>query len=271
MTGTGAEPAQTGGQSVARIVILLRTLPAGIGEVLAPVAPTVAQSLHGAPVSRIEVTVNGVPVTFHLRSEPLRARELDYAVAQSPLSALVSEAVARHVAHLVVSVEAPTDVFDAHHVVSQLGAAFAQENGLAVWLPDADLATTDVMYVGEVSERPALNWFHTMAARLDETASIAHTIGLGRFGAPDVQLVSSVLAPAEAHAALRDAVAGILEARRVPEAGDYVHVAGVASVLTPGQSRLGMPVVLDVVTAPPPDGEAPSAGRGPRRRWFGGR
>ncbi|MDQ1130279.1 hypothetical protein [Microbacterium sp. SORGH_AS_0888] len=259
---------------VVRSVVLLRDAPAGMGAVVGSLMPDAGSRIGDAPLPRLTVTVNDVPVTFEISTAPIVARQLDYAVSQSPLRDLVQEAVAQHTAALVLSAASDGDVFRASELLAHVTAHYAQEpGGLAVWLPDADHATTAVMYAGEVAQRPAQVWFHTMAARMDESTSLAHTIGLGHLGGEEVQLRAAGLTPADAHRALRGAVATILEKRRFPAAGDTIELGGATFSLVPAVSVIGVGDVLDAVPAsavsPAESPQRDEPGRPARRGWFG--
>ena len=258
---------------VLRAVVLLRTTPPGVGAVLDLLLPDLSPQIRDLPLNRLTVTVNDVAVTFEVAAGPLVARELDYAVRQSPLRDLVQAAVAQHEGFLVLSADSGEDIFRASELLANVAATYAKDdNGLAVWPPEADHVTTDVMYVGEVAQRSAQTWFHTMAARMDETSSIAHTIGVHHLGGGDVQLRTSSLDPAGAHRELRGAVATLLEARTFPTPGTVVTIAGAPHVLTPASSVLGMGDVLEAVpTASPPAPPEAGADRPKRRGWFGRR
>lgn len=255
-----------------RAVVLLAQPPATIGEVLDVLQPGMGANIQGVPLQGISVAVNGFAVAFELDGQPLVARELDYAVTQSPMRALVEKAVAEHRGFLTLTVAADHDVFGASQLLANVTATYARDaNGLAVWLPDADQATTDVLYAGEAAQRSAQVWFHTMAARIDDASSIAHTIGVRHLGGIDVQL-RSTLAPADAHDALRDAVATLLEARTMPAAGATVVIGGVPHVLQPAQSMLQMGDVLDaqpVAGAATTSGDAAAERPSAWKRFFG--
>lgn len=260
MTTTTDPTAAPTGRTV-RAVVLLAQPPATIGAVLDTLQPGAGARLQGVPLQAIDITLNGFVVGFALDAQPLVARELEYAVQQSPMRARVEDAVARHGGSLALSVAADADVFGASELLANVAATFADDaNGLAVWLPDADLVTTDVLYAGQVEERSAQVWFQTMAARVDERSSIAHTIGVRHLGGTDVQL-RSTRAPADAHVALRDAVATLLEARTMPAAGATIAIGGVPHVLQPAPSMLDMGEVLDAV----PVEQAPSPGTAPEQ------
>lgn len=96
-----------------------------------------------------------------------------------------------------------------------------------------------------------------MAARMDETTAIAHTIGVPALGGRDVQLRTSALDPANAFTELRSAVAGLLEERTLPAPGLTLVIGGQPHVLTPGTSQIGMGDVLDAVPSGPPVPHAP--------------
>lgn len=248
-----------------RVVVLLREAPAGIGNVIELLQPGMAEKLEGFPLGSLNVVVNGVDIAFDLTREPLVARELDYAVAQSLVRQLVAPAVAEHRAYLVLSAKAGDDVFTAADVLTNVAAMYADDhNGIAVWLPDADRATTDVLYAGEVSQRSAQAWFNTMAMKADETTALAHTVGVTHLGGADVQLRSTALDPAEAFDELRAAVATLLEARSFPTEGAVVSIGGRPHVLTPGVSLLRMGAVLDAV----PTGESPAESAPKQKGWF---
>jgi len=280
---SGAPANEPGAGPVLRVVVLLEQAPANIAEALDLLMPEAAARIRDVPLKRLSVNVNGAPVEFEVSDGRLEAPELDYAVRQSPLRDRVAAAIARHGGYLVLSTPAGGDVFGVSDLLSNIAANYADDdNGLAVWLPDADHVTTDVMYTHEVEERPALTWFNTMAARLDEASSIAHTIGVRHLGGGDVQLRTSALDPAAAHRELRGAVAGLLEERRLPAPGTAVVIAGTPHVLTPAPSAIGLGEVLEAVPAAqaqaPASSEAAAASTAepvtdkPRRRgWFGRR
>lgn len=258
-----------------RAVVLLAQEPGSLAEVLGAFFPDAAAAIGDLPLRQMGLNVNGVPMTFEIGAGPLVARELDYAVSQSPLRARVEDAVARHRGHLILSADDVADVFRASELLSNVVATYADgPDGLAVWLPDADHVTTDVMYVGEVSERMALTWFSAMAARLDATTALAHTIGVRHLGGWDVQLRSTTLTPADAHRELRAAVATLLEGETLPAPGAAVVIAGQPHVLTPAPSVLGLGDVLDAVATGAPAAATPAAAAGPeeekprRKGWF---
>ncbi|WP_454301533.1 hypothetical protein [Salana multivorans] len=144
---------------VLRAVVLLRTTPPGVGAVLDLLLPDLSPQIRDLPLNRLTVTVNDVAVTFEVAAGPLVARELDYAVRQSPLRDLVQAAVAQHEGFLVLSADSGEDIFRASELLANVAATYAKDdNGLAVWLPDADHVTTDVMYVGEVAQRGSTRW-----------------------------------------------------------------------------------------------------------------
>ncbi len=239
-------PGATG--PVLRVVLLLERPPAGVATVLQPLVPDIAAQIAGAPLNRLTVNINGVPLAFEVATEPLVARELDYAVAQSPLRDLVQAAVARHGGYLVLSAQSGADLLGAGELLAKLAARYANDdNALAVWLPDADRATTGVMYGGEALQRPAQVLFNTMGARLDEASAIAHTIGVRHLGGAEVQLRTAALGPADAFRELRGAVATLLEARTLPSPGLVVTIAGAPHVLTSAVSVLRMGDVLEAV------------------------
>ena len=251
-----------------RAVVLLAQEPGSLAEVLEGFFPDAAAAVAGSPQRQLSVNANGIPMTFELGEGPIVASELDYAVSQSLLRTRVQHAVARHRRHLILSADDATTVFSASKLLSNIAATYADgPDGLAVWLPDADYVTTDVMYAGDVERRPALTWFNTMAASLDATTALAHTIGVRHLGGWDVQLRSSTLTPAQAHQELRAAVATILEGEELPEPGAAVVIAGQPHVLTPAPSVLGLGDVLDAVatTVPAP---ALEADKPKRKGWF---
>lgn len=258
-----------------RAVVLLEKAPTEVGELLELVIPGVSAQLEGAPKDQLTIDINDVPLTFMAGTTPLVAQELDYAVSQSLLRERVQAAVARHAGYVVLSAAVNDDVFTASNVLANIAARYADDdNGLAVWLPDADHATTDVMYAGEVDQRPAQVWFNTMAAQIDASTSLAHTIGVRHLGGVDVQLRATSATPAQAHSALRDAVATMLEASTLPAPGMVVEIGSVPHILTPAQSMIGMGEVLDAtptdqpVTASDGSNEAP-ADPPKRKGWFG--
>ena len=254
-----------------RAVVLLAHQPADVGSVLQVLLPEAAASIGNLPLNQITVVVNQVRVTFEVGSGPLAAGEFDYAVSQSLLRDRVQAAAAAHGGHLVLTAEVGDDVFRAASVLSNVTATYADsDNGLAVWLPDADLATTDVIYAGEVSRRPANVWFNLMAARMDETTAIAHTIGVPALGGRDVQLRTSAFDPASAYTELRSAVAGLLEERTLPAPGLTLVIGGQPHVLTPGASQIGMGDVLDAVPSGAPAQQASVTSEKTKRKgWFG--
>ena len=256
---------------VLRAVVLLDRQPSGVGSVIDVLLPDAAAAIGNLPLTVMTVDVNEVPVTFEIGSGPLSAREFDYAVSQSPLRDRVQAAAARHGGYLMLTAEVGNDVFHAANLLSTITAAYAaDDNGIVVWLPDADLATTDVMYVGDVDRRPAHVWFNTMAARVDAATSIAHTIGVPALGGLDVQLRTSSLDPAGAFKELRSAVAGLLEARTLPAPGLTLVIGSQPHVLTPATSQIGMGNVLDAVPSGPPVPQAAVPVEKPKRRgWFG--
>ncbi|PWD51340.1 hypothetical protein C8046_12390 [Serinibacter arcticus] len=249
-------------------------MPASIGPILDQLMPDASSALGGLPLSQLSMDVNGVPMTFQVVAGPLAARELEYAVSQSLLRDRVRAAVQAHRGYLVLSADDVTDVFRASALLSDVTATYAASDaGLAVWLPEMDLATTDVIYAGEASQRPALTWFNTMAAAVDQATSIAHTIGLAHLGGQEVQLRSGALGPADAYRELRSSVATVLESGTFPTPGSTLTVAGVPHMLTAGESEIGMGRVLDAVpparakaATPAPEQEAPR-----RKGWFGRR
>lgn len=261
MTDPSDSPSRT-----LRTVVLLENAPRGVAGALDVLMPDVAARLGDALLNSLNIDVNGVPMTFGVVPEPIVARELDYAASQSPLRDHVQSAVSRHRAHLVLSVDATADVFEASDLLANVTARYADDdNGLAVWLPDADHLTTSVMFAGEADQRPALTWFHTMAARLDERTAVAHTIGVRHLGGIEVQLRAAGMSPADAHRELRGAVATLLEQRTFPAPGTVVSIAGTPHTLTPASSIIGMGDVLDAVASENTSPPAPA----PRRKgWF---
>ena len=266
---TASEQQPTG--PVLRAVVLLAQQPSGIGAIVDVLLPEASAAIGDLPLNEITINVNEVSLTFELGSGPLAAREFDYAVSQSLLRDRVQAAAASHRGYLTLSAQVGDDVFRAANVLSTITATYADhDNGLAVWLPDADLATTDVIYAGEVDRRPAHVWFNLMAARLDATTSIAHTIGVQVLGGPEVQLRTSALDPASAYKELRSAVAGLLETRTLPAPGLTLTIAGQPHVLTPAPSQIGMGDVLDVVPSGAPAPQVQAAAEKPKRKgWFG--
>lgn len=258
----------TAAEKTLRSVVLLENAPHNIGAVLDVLMPGMSAQLGDAPLDTISINLNGTPASFELVKEPLVAPELDYAVSQSPLRDLVGAAVAKHRAYLVISLQNP-DVFDASGMLANVTARYADDDaGLAVWLPDADRATTAIMYAGEVDERPASAYFNTMAARLDESTAIAHTIGVHHLGGAEVQLRSSAFDPATAFTELRNAVATVLEARTLPVAGLTLTIAGLPHTLVPAPSAIGMGDVLDAMPSVAQTHEASSAEKPARKGWF---
>ncbi|TGO05218.1 hypothetical protein [Serinibacter arcticus] len=246
--------------SAPHTVVLLRRVPERIGAVLALFSPD-PRTVQDVPGDRVTTTVNGHAITVALTPAPLRSDHLTYALAQSPTKQLLADAVAGHAAHVSFTYEGD-DLRGAQPTLTVLTAYVADaEDGLAVFVPATDQLTTDVLYAGEAASTPALTWFNTMAARLDATTSIAHTIGLARLTGSEIQLRSTALSPGEAFRDLREGVAAALDAGAELRAGDGLALGGVHHVLTPGASVIGMGDVLDVVPGPP---EAE-----PRRRgWF---
>lgn len=249
-------------------VVLLGSAPAGIGDALSPlIGDAGAQLPAGLP--QLTVDVSGVPVTFTLIGEPLVASELDYAVRQSPIRELLSASVAQHQAYLVITTPVQPDVFGASARLSNVTAHLADDdNGVAVWLPEADFATTDVLYTGEVDRRPAVMWFNTMAANLDESTAIAHTIGLQSLGGVEVQVRASGATPGDVFQELRGAVATLLEGSVLPAPGVAVTIGGAPFVLTPAASIIGLGDVLEAV--PAAQAPVPATTEAPKRKgWFG--
>lgn len=231
---------------VLRSVVLLEKAPTGIGEVLELLQPGVGAKLEGFPGNALTIAINGAEVTFEIVLEHLSAREFEYAVSQSPLRSRLEAAAGLHQGYLIISADGGGDVLATSELIANVTAMYADDpNGLAVWLPDADMATTDVMYTGDVSLRSAQTWFHTVAARLDENTAIAHTVGVRHLGGGDVQLRTTEDA-AYAHRELRGAVATLLEQGVLPRPGVTAHVGGVPHVLTQAASVLGMGEVLEL-------------------------
>jgi hypothetical protein len=241
-------------------VVLLRRAPDRIGAVLALFSPD-PRAVQDIPGDRITTTVNGFPITVTTSAAPLRSDHLDYALRQSPSAGLLADAVAGHTAHVTFTYEGE-DVRGAQLTLTMLTAYVADsDDGLAVFVPATDQLTTDVLYAGEAERNPVLTWFNTMAARLDATTSIAHTIGLSRLTGTELQLRSGALTPGEAFRDLREGIAAVLTSGGDLRAGGAIAVGGAPHVLTPGESLIGMGDVLDVVPGPPREE--------PRRRgWF---
>lgn len=215
-----------------RLVVLREQPYAGVGEVLDLLSPGGSAQLPDPNADTETMRLSGVDVTLQIGREPLAARELEYAVAQSPLKPRIEPAVARHGGYTAVSIDPGDDLFAGIHLLTNLGAYLADDGGLVVWMPDADLVTTDVMYLGDLDERPAVLAFNTMAAKLDESTAIAHTIGVQQLGGIEVQLRSTTLGPGDAYQALRGAVAGRIEAQSLPKPGETLEIGGVSHVLT---------------------------------------
>lgn len=264
-------------------VVLLTQAPAGVAELVGLLMPG-AEAQMPAGVQELTVDINEVPVRFEIVADKLTAPEFEYAVSQSLLRERVQAASDTHGAFLVLTADVGADVFKASFTLSNLAARFAADNnGLAVWSPDSDLATTDVVYAGEVDQRPALVWFNAMAARIDAETSLAHTIGLGYLGGTEVQVRSTTLSPADAYGELRGAVATLLESGALPAAGGIVQLGGVAHTLAPSPSVIGMGDVLEArpvsaAGAPAVSGapaiipsDAVDAAPAKRKNWFGRR
>lgn len=261
-----AKPEQQPSGRTLRAVVLLSEAHATIEPILDLLLPDVAKAMGGLPLAQVSMDVNGVPMTFQVVAEPLVARELDYAVSQSLLRERVQAAVQAHRGYLVLTADDVTDVFRASELFSNVVSTYADwEQGVAVWLPEMDLATTDVIYGGEAARRLALTWFNTMAAALDQSTSVAHTIGLRHLGGQEVQLRSGALTPAQAYQELRSAVATLLEASTFPSPGSTLIIGGVPHTLAPGASVIGNGQVLEAVPAE----AAPQAPK--KRGWFGRR
>lgn len=241
-----------------RSVVLLSAAPTAIGDAVGVLTSGVPDGLTGDAVT---LNLGPAEVALSIVRERLDADPFRYAVSQSPIAARIEEAAAGHTAYLIVSAPAGADILQAAGVVADVTARFADEdNGLAVWLPDADFATTAVMYVGEYSEDPSQTWFNTMAATMDATASLAHTIGVAHLGGTDLQFVAPGLTPVVAYNIVRHVVAQHLADGEYPPAGFEITVGETTYALEPAQSVLGMGSVLSFVPV-----EAPAKKRG----WFG--
>jgi hypothetical protein len=241
-------------------VVLLRRAPERIGAVLALFSPD-PRTVLDVPGDRITTTINGHVVTVALVPAPLRSDHLAYALSQSPTKHLLADAVAGHAAHVTFTY-AGEDLRGAQLTLTMLTAYVADaEDGLAVFVPATDQLTTDVLYAGEAERNPALTWFNTMAARLDATTSVAHTIGLARLTGAELQLRSTALSPGEAFRDLREGVAAVLAGDGELRAGGSLAVGGAPHVLTTAASVIGAGEVLDAVPGPP---EAEPK----RRGWF---
>ncbi|MBK0421139.1 hypothetical protein JD292_03465 [Leucobacter sp. CSA2] len=256
-----------------RSVILLKRPFGDAAEALGLFVPDAASHIDDPTLRVVPTRVNGTPVTLELGDGPLRAQELEYAVAQSAQRSRLEPILAEHGGYVVVSVEAGGDLFENSDLLANLAAYYADDdNGLAVWLPDADYVATDVIYTNDMMDRSTLVWFNTMAAKLDESTAIAHTIGLGHLGGSEVQLVSNALDPAQAYLGLRGAVADLLDGGALPAGGMTVAIDGAQYALVTGESKIGMGAVLNLVPASELTAAQESPAEKPKRKgWFGRR
>lgn len=124
------------------------------------------------------------------------------------------------------------------------------------------------MYAGQVEARAAEVWFNTMAAQLDESTALAHSIGLRHLGGADVQLRMAGGSPADAFRELRSAIATLLEGSTLPAPGVTMTIAGAPFVLTPADSVIGLGAVLEAV---PGSQAQPAADDKPKRKGRFGR
>lgn len=231
-----------------RTVVFLKDAPSGVGEALRVLFREAADQIP-AGLAQLTVNIGEAPMTLTLIAQPLAGPEFDYAVAQSPHSTELRSAVAVHNAYLLLTTPAEPEVFAASARLSTVTAYFAyDDNGVAVWLPDADYATTDVHYANAAGSRPAVVWFNTMAAMLDETTAIAHTIGLQSLGGSEVQLRKVSATPADTFRELQDAVATMLEGSALPAADMTLTIADTPHRLVAGTSEIGFGDVLEVVS-----------------------
>ncbi|OCG75742.1 hypothetical protein [Microbacterium sediminis] len=201
------------------------------------------------PLPRMKMGVNGVDLDLSVVAAPLQSDLLGFALATSPLRGTLEPAVARHRAHLRI-LAAPAEPFAVQRALMAATARLASRDDVtAVLLPHQEALTTDVMYVGEAMQRPALTWFRTNAAGQGDGTSIAFTRGMWALGGTDVVLQGVPWTPAEAFSALRAAVATALEAERPPREGDTLEVSGVPHTLETGVDPIDGRPVLRLVAA----------------------
>lgn len=199
------------------------------------------------PLPRIAMTVNGVKLDLSIAAAPLRSDLLGFALATSPLRSTLEPVVTRHRAHVRI-LAARHDAFAVQGALTAATARLASRDDVgAVLLPHQEALTTDVMYVGETIQRPALTWFRTNAAQAGDGTSIAFTRGLWAMGGRDVVLPGAPWDPAETFAALRAGVAAVLEDGRLPREGETIDVAGAPHALAPGVDPIDGRAVLTAV------------------------
>jgi len=276
MTSTSPEASQP-----LLAVVLLDSPLAGIGELLTAAHPSLAQTVQAQPaigaLPVISVPVNGFDVRFAVQPSETSA-EFRQAVAESLVRQRVEPVAATHggTALVATTVAAGADPIAAHQIISNFAAGILdRDDARAVWLPHQGQVTTDVLFVGELSRRPAHTWFRVVAMQLDPAAGTSHafTDGLGALGATDVQWSGSRLSPQEAWNVLRTAVADLLEAGTPPAPGTRIDLDGVPHTLVPGTDLLRSTPVLDVVASQTSgQGQAQDERQAPsptKRRWFG--
>lgn len=232
----------------AHTILLIDTEHTGIAPFINDLtgAATLPEDL---PLPRLKMGVNGVDLDLSLFGSPLQSDLLGFALATSPLRATLEPAVDRHRAHLRI-LAAAAEPFAVQRALMAATARLASRDDVkAVLLPHQEALTTDVMYVGEAMQRPALTWFRTNAAGQGDGTAIAFTRGMWALGGTDLVLQGVASDPAEAFAALRAAVATALEAERPPREGDTLEVAGAPYTLTPGVDPIDGRPVLRLVAA----------------------
>lgn len=228
--------------------ILLGGVPSSMGEVLAPLDPATAGRMANVPpVPQLVLPVNGVDVDLGVHTSPVPADALAQDLGVSPLRQTLEPAVAAHRAHVSVTVPVGADWRSSLAVFANVVARLLdRDDAKAVWLPQQRLLTTDVMFQGDVHDRPELVFarVHAMWEAGQGGPSIGFTQGLAAIGGTEVQLGANGVPPAQLFEDLRRAVADSLAAGTLPSAGGRLTVAGYSLGLVPSTSRVtGGPVL----------------------------
>lgn len=222
--------------------VLLTTRPErGFADVIDTISPGSGARFEGVDLPGLAVPVGEEEFLIALTG-PLSDQTLLAHAAISPMRSHVEPVAREHRASILIAPRKRSTPRQEQTALAKVAALFAaREDAEAVWLPHQETLTTDVLYRGEVAQRPSLVFFRVHAMQLDADAGTSHafTRGLVPHLGREVQLSGTTLDPGIAFEQLRTALCEVIDADGALGVDDRLVVAGVPYVARDGRDLIG--------------------------------